>query len=148
LVYKSEGQLTASGTAFGIVLGFLVLVLPQLGFGTLLFWKGGQDTAVAARAQEQRQLLDIIKTQGQISISDLVIEQNSSRDSVQQMLYQLVGMGLFSGYINWDEGMLYSRQATELHKLSNCEHCNGELELAGKGIINCPFCGTEYFLES
>ncbi|MCP4418587.1 MAG: hypothetical protein GY805_18360, partial [Chloroflexi bacterium] len=66
LVYKSEGQLTASGTAFGIVLGFLVLVLPQLGFGVFLFWKGGQDTAVAARAQEQRQLLDIIKTQGQI----------------------------------------------------------------------------------
>ncbi len=148
LVYHNEGQLTTSGMALGITLGFLVLVLPQLGFGASLLWKGGQDTAVSERAQEQRKLLDIVKTQGQIAISDLVIELNSSRDAVQQQIYQLVGMGLFSGYINWDEGMLYSRQATDLHQLSNCEHCNGELELAGKGVIRCPFCGTEYFLES
>jgi hypothetical protein len=148
LVYKGEGLLTASGAALGIVLGFLVLVLPQLGFGAFLFWKGGQDAAITARAQKQRQLLDIVKTQGQIGISDLVIELNSSRDKVQQMLYQLVGMGLFSGYVNWDEGMLYSRQARELRQLKNCEVCNGELELAGKGVIRCPFCGTEYFLES
>ena len=148
LVYNNEGQLSSSGTALGITLGFLVLVLPQLGFGTFLFWKGGQEAAVTARAQEQRKLLDIVKTQGQIAISDLVIELNSSRDNVQQQIYQLVGMGLFSGYINWDEGMLYSRQATELRELSNCVVCNGELELAGKGVIRCPFCGTEYFLES
>ena len=148
VVYRGEGRLTAGGMALGITLGFLVLVLPQLGFGAYLFWKGGQDTAVAARAQEQRQLLDMVKARGQIAISDLVIELNSSRDQVQQHLYQLVGMGLFSGYINWDEGMLYSRQANDLHQLSNCEHCNGELELAGKGIIRCPFCGTEYFLDS
>jgi len=31
--------------------------------------------------------------------------------------------------------------------LSNCQHCNGSLELAGKGIVRCPFCGTEYYLD-
>jgi hypothetical protein len=147
LVYNNEGQLSTSGTALGITLSFLFLVLPQLGFGIFLFWKGGQETAVTGRAQEQRKLLDIVKTQSQINISDLIIELNSSRDNVQQQIYQLVGMGLFSGYINWDEGMLYSRQATDLRQLSNCEYCNGELELAGKGVIRCPFCGTEYFLK-
>jgi hypothetical protein len=146
-VYRGDG-LSDSGMALGITLGFLVLVLPQLGFGAFLLWKGGQDTAVTARAQEQRQLLDMVKTRGQIAISDLVIELSSSRETVQQNLYQLVGMGLFSGYVNWDEGMLYSRQANELHQLNKCEHCGGELELAGKGVIRCPFCGTEYFLES
>ncbi|VAW31202.1 hypothetical protein MNBD_CHLOROFLEXI01-4599 [hydrothermal vent metagenome] len=148
LVYKNDGLIGAGGAALGITLGLLVLVLPQLGFGAFLFWRGVQETAVTARAQEQRKLLDIVKAQGQIGISDLVIELNSSRDNVQQQIYQLVGMGLFSGYINWDEGMLYSRQATDLRQLSNCEYCNGKLELAGKGIIRCPFCGTEYFLES
>ncbi len=147
LVYRGEGRLTPGGLALGITLGFLVLVLPQLGFGAFLLWKGGQDAVVTARAQDQRQLLDMVKTRGQIAISDLVIELDSSRDIVQQNLYQLVGMGLFSGYVNWDEGMLYSRQATELHQLNKCEHCGGELELAGKGVIRCPFCGTEYFLE-
>ncbi|MCA9944152.1 MAG: hypothetical protein KC449_11755 [Anaerolineales bacterium] len=147
VVYRGEGRLSAGGMALGITLGFLVLVLPQLGFGAFLLWKGGQDTAVAARAQEQRQLLDMVKTRGQIAISDLVIELNSNRETVQKNLYQLVGMGLFSGYVNWDEGMLYSRQAKELHQINKCEHCGGELELAGKGVIRCPFCGTEYFLE-
>jgi hypothetical protein len=147
-VYRSEGRLSAGGMALGITLGLLVLVLPQLGFGAFLLWKGGQDTAVTARAQQQRQLLDMVKTRGQIAISDLAIELKSSRDAVQQNLYQLVGMGLFSGYVNWDEGMLYSRQAKELHQLNKCEHCGGELELAGKGVIRCPFCGTEYFLEA
>ncbi|WP_420627540.1 hypothetical protein [Candidatus Leptofilum sp.] len=147
-IYRGEGRLTAGGMALGITLGLLVLVLPQLGFGAFLFWKGGQDTAVAARAQQQRQLLDMVKTRGQVTISDLVIKLNSDRETVQQNLYQLVGMGLFSGYVNWDEGMLYSRQANELHQLHKCEHCGGELELAGKGVIRCPFCGTEYFLES
>ena len=147
LVYNSEGRLTPGSTALGITLGFLVLVLPQLGFGAFLLWKGVQDEAVTSRAQDQRQLLDMVKTRGQIGISDLVIELNSDRDTVQKNLYQLVGMGLFSGYVNWDEGMLYSRQANELHQLNKCEHCGGELELAGKGVIRCPFCGTEYFLE-
>ena len=80
LVYNSEGRLTAGGTALGITLGFLVLVLPQLGFGTFLFWKGGQEAVTTARAQEQRQLLDMVKTRGQIAISDLVIELKSSRE--------------------------------------------------------------------
>jgi hypothetical protein len=62
VVYKGEGRLTAGGMALGITLGFLVLVLPQIGFGAFLLWKGGQDAAVSARAQDQRQLLDMVKT--------------------------------------------------------------------------------------
>ena len=29
-----------------------------------------------------------------------------------------------------------------------CPNCAGELELAGKGVIQCPFCGAEVFLAS
>lgn len=143
---QSDGGLTSSGAALGIVLGLLVLVLPQLGFGTFLLWKGGQEAKTAVSAKKQRQILDIVKSRGQIPISDLVIEMQSNRDEVQQLLHQLVGMGLYSGYVNWDEGMLYSQEASELRTLDRCKHCNGELSLAGKGVIRCPYCGTEYFL--
>lgn len=68
VVYRGEGRLSAGGMALGITLGFLVLVLPQLGFGAFLLWKGGQDAAVSAKAQEQRQLLDMVKTRGQIAM--------------------------------------------------------------------------------
>ncbi|RMD49284.1 MAG: hypothetical protein D6835_05510 [Candidatus Thermofonsia bacterium] len=143
---QSDGGLTSAGAALGIVLGLLVLVLPQLGFGIFLLWKGGQEAKTAVSAKKQRQILDIVKSRGQIPISDLVIEMQSNRDDVQQLLHQLVGMGLYSGYVNWDEGMLYSQEASELRTLDRCKHCDGELSLAGKGVIRCPYCGTEYFL--
>ena len=63
------------------------------------------------------------------------------------MIYELVNMGLYSGYINWSEGTLYSSEASELRTLDRCKNCNGQLELAGKGVIRCPYCGTEYFLS-
>lgn len=136
-----------SGAVLGFAIGALVLALPMIGVGAFLWWRGGREAAAAVEADKQRELLNIVKTRGQIAVSDLVIELKSSRDEVNQMLGELVGMGLFSGYVNWDEGMLYSRQASELRQLSNCQQCNGELELAGKGIIRCPYCGTEYYLD-
>ena len=144
---RADGNLTASGASLGMALGILVLALPQLGFGAFLIWRGGQEAAVQAKADKQRELLNLVKTRGQIAISDLVIEMQSNRDEVQAMLHQLVGMGLFSGYVNWDEGMLYSQQASELRQLERCQNCNGELALAGKGVVRCPYCGAEYFLD-
>ena len=145
--YRAEGRLSAGGMVLGLALGYIVLVLPQLGIGALLIWKGGADAKTAVNAQEQRQLLNIVQTHGQVAISEVVIKMNSNVNHVQSLLYQLVGMGLYTGYINWDEGMLYSEQALNLRELTHCQHCNGQLELAGHGVIRCPFCGTEYFLD-
>ncbi len=147
IVYTREGNLTGGAATLGAVIGFLILVLPQLGFGTFLLIKGQQETAELTQANQQRQLLNIVKTRGQIDIGDLVIEMKSTRSQVKNLLHELVGMGLFSGYVNWDEGVLYSRQASQLRDLEKCEHCSGQLELAGKGVVHCPYCGTEYFLE-
>ena len=146
-VLNAQEGLPAGARSLGIALGFLVLVLPQWGVGAYMLWQGGREAVTAVKANKQRQLLNIVKTRGQVAVSDLVIELQSTRDDVQHMLNELVGMGLFSGYVNWDEGMLYSRQASELRELTRCENCDGELELAGKGVIHCPYCGTEYFLE-
>ena len=145
IMYQDQGN--AMAAFLGFTLGFFVLVLPQLGFGTFFLWKGGQEADDSDRAKKQRDLLNIVKTQGQVDIGDLVIEMGSSTEEVKGLLQDLVGMGLFSGYVNWDEGMLYSQQATKLRELHNCANCDGELELAGKGVIRCPYCGTEYFLD-
>ncbi len=146
-VYRSEGNIDSGAAVLGAAVFIAVLVLPQWGIGGFLLWKGGQEAGTAAQANKQRQLLNMVKTRGQVDIGDLVIEMQSSRKEVNQMLNQLVGMGLFSGYVNWDEGVLYSEQASALRQLKNCLNCNGELELAGKGVIRCPYCGTEYFLD-
>jgi hypothetical protein len=145
-VYRSEGSLTSGAATLGIVIGLLVLVLPQLGFGAYLLMRGQQEAVVAESASKQRKMLGMIKAKGQVNIADLAIELRSSRDEIQGMIYELVNMGLYSGYINWSEGTLYSSEASELRTLDRCKNCNGQLELAGKGVIRCPYCGTEYFL--
>ena len=145
-VYRSEGSLTSGAATLGIVIGLLVLVLPQLGFGAYLLMRDQQEAVVAESASKQRKMLGMIKAKGQVNIADLAIELRSSRDEIQGMIYELVNMGLYSGYINWSEGTLYSSEASELRTLDRCKNCNGQLELAGKGVIRCPYCGTEYFL--
>lgn len=144
--YALDESLPRSAAILGFGLGAAVLILP-LAAGVYMIWRGGQEAAADARAGKQRQLLNMVKTRGQVAISDLAIEMNVSRDDVQAMLHDLVGKGLFSGYVNWDEGMLYSRQASQLRERSTCEVCGGQLELAGQGVIRCPYCGTDYFLE-
>lgn len=146
-VYRSEGSLTSGAATLGFVIGFIILVLPQLGFGAFLLIRGRQEAIDAQTATNQRKLLGIIKTRGQVNIVDLVMDMQSSRDEVQNMIYELVNMGLYSGYINWKEGTLYSSEASELRNLDRCKNCGGQLELAGKGVIRCPYCGTEYFLS-
>ena len=145
-VYRNEGSLTSGAATLGITLGFLVLVLPQLAFGAYLLMQSKQESIVAESAGKQRKMLGMIKAKGQVHISDLAIEMRSSREEIQGMLYELVNMGLYSGYINWDEGILYSSEASELRTLDRCKNCNGQLEIAGKGVIRCPYCGTDYFL--
>lgn len=142
-----EGTLEGSGAVFGLVLLFGVLILPLIGGGIYFLIRGQSEAKELAAVQEQRRLLDIISTQGQVSIADLVMETRSTRDRVQSDLYTLVGRGLFSGYVDWNKGVLYSVEASQLQGRQTCPNCGGQVELAGKGLIKCPFCGAEIFLQ-
>ena len=141
-----EGTIEASGAAFGGAIFAGVLVLPLVGGGLFLMKKGGDEERDLARVREQRKLLDMVKTRGQVAVSDLVLELNATTDKVRNDISDLVGRGLFSGYVDWDKGVLYSVDASALSGKSNCPNCGGQLELAGKGIIKCPYCGSEIFL--
>ncbi len=133
----------------GAILGGALLALPVLllvGGGVFLLVRSSREAKTDAERETLRRILDLVSSRGQIPISDLVIELASTRDQVQGQVHALVGMGVFSGYVNWDEGVLYSTEAASLRDLERCKHCGGELKLVGKGVISCPFCGTEYFL--
>lgn len=138
--------LTIAGAVLGVVLT-LIIIVPLVGVGIFIMAKGSQEEKAMAEVAHQRKLLNIVKTQGQVTISDLVLELDTTYDQVKDWLYDLVGKGLFSGYVNWDDGILFSQQASQLRGETNCKHCGGELSLAGKGVVNCPYCGTEYFLS-
>lgn len=141
----AEGN-TRGGALLGAILSLLI-VAPLVGIGIFLLIRGRQEERVMADIAQQRKLLNIVKTQGQVTISDMVLELDGSYDQIKDWIYELVGRGLFSGYVNWEEGTLYSQQASELRGETRCKHCGGELNLAGKGVVRCPYCGTEYFIS-
>jgi hypothetical protein len=124
-----------------------IVALPLAGIGVFMIMRGQQDVKTEAVAQKQRRLLDMVTTRGELPIADAAVELQVPRDELKNWIYRLVGLGVFSGYINWDDGILFSAQASQLRDLTNCKKCGGEVKLAGKGVVKCPYCGTEYFLD-
>lgn len=45
--YASGGLLTATSATIGVIVAFIVLVLPQIGLGAYLIWHSLQETAVS-----------------------------------------------------------------------------------------------------
>lgn len=151
--FLGAGALTGQmETIAGLILGFalliVVLVAPLAGGGVLILVRSRREEAETHEAERLRRILDMVKTRGQVDVSDIIIELQSDLPSVQAMVYKLVGMGVFSGYVNWDEGVLYSTEAGQIRELQQCKHCGGAVSFAGKGVLRCPFCETEYFLSS
>ncbi len=138
-------------TPDGALLGFFILaviVLPLCGGGVYLMTKGRQETAEFAEIQKEKTILNMVLAQGKVTLGEAALETHSSRDQVENYVRDLVGKSLFSGAINWKDGVLYSRQAQEMKADQKCPNCGGQLELVGKGMIKCPYCGAEVFLAS
>ena len=140
-------DLQTTGAVFGAVFIYGLIVLPLIGGGVFLLIKGQSEAKDLANVDRQRELLGIISTRGQVSNGDVVHQMKSTRDQVQADLNALVSRGLFSGYVDWSKGMLYSVETSKLQGRTTCPNCGGQLELAGKGLIKCPYCGAEIFLQ-
>ena len=138
--------MTTGGALVGAGIAFIPVAL-LVGAGIYLYTQGGAQAEEESVMRKQRQLLDILKSRGQVSVEDMALEMHASVDSVKDMVHQLVGLQVFSGYVNWNDGILYSEDASKLRELRNCKNCGGDIRLAGKGVVVCPYCGTEYFLS-
>lgn len=145
-LFTNEG-LEGPARILGLALALIVLVGPLVGGGIYLTAFGGREAAQQQAASQQRKLLNIVQTRGQVRVDDVAVELQVPRSEVREMIYALVGLGVFSGYIKWDEGVLYSSEASQLRDLKQCPNCGGEITLSGKGIATCRFCGTEFFLS-
>jgi hypothetical protein len=139
------GKLDIAAAILGLGLA-AIIAAPLIGIGVFMQVKGRQESKEMAYVQQERKLLGLIQAQGQINVAQAALEIGTTRDGLKGMIYDLVDKGFFAGYINWQEGMLYSQDAAKLKAGSRCPNCNGELQLAGKGVIRCPYCGTDIFL--
>lgn len=147
-VVVSAIRSTETASTGGLILGLAIVAivtLPLLAGGIYLIVRGRAEEAEQVDIRRQRKILDMVKTRGQVNISDLVLELRSSSAQVRDDIYNLVGLGLFTGYVNWKTGVLYSMEASQLTG-NKCPNCGGEQAFAGKGVITCQYCGSQVFL--
>ena len=140
----ATGSLQATGFVLGLAL-LAILVLPFFAVGIVLLVRGRAESRDYARVAQERKLLDMVLTRGQLAVADAALELNLARDQVRNYVYDLVGKGLFTGYVNWDDGILYAREAAAMQS-NKCPNCGGVREVAGKGVVRCQHCGSELFL--
>jgi len=141
---RAEGRLEMSGFLLGLAI-VLVLALPLLGAGAFTLVRGRSEARQFAEAEKEKKILNMVRTQGRVNVAEVAIEMDLTRDQVKEYIYDLVGKGLFTGYINWDEGILYALEAAEMRS-TKCPNCGGVREMVGKGVVKCPYCGSELFL--
>jgi DNA-directed RNA polymerase subunit RPC12/RpoP len=148
IAQASTAETTTTGAILGMLIVTLVVVLPLGAGGIYLFVKGKQESAAYGEVAQQKKILNMVLAQGKVSLSEVALELNVPRDQVEDMVRDLVGKELFSGAINWQDGVLYSRQASQMKADRKCPNCGGQVDLVGKGVIKCPYCASEVFLAS
>jgi hypothetical protein len=102
----------------------------------------GYIITAAALAQKQQALLDAVQARGKVRLEMLMRLLDATHEQVRDWIYQLVQRGQFRGYINWQEGILYSSYAKHIGENSQCPQCGGKLSPAGASTIRCEHCGT------
>jgi len=139
-------EVSAGGSRAGYVLGLVLFSLPFVAVGLYLLLASRGEMRAESRADKQRTILNAVMTRGRVSVADLAIECNLTRDQVRESVYDLIGKDLFRGYVNWERGELVSAEAAQI-KNDSCPNCGGRVDLAGKGLVRCPYCGTETYLS-
>jgi hypothetical protein len=130
----------------GHVLGLVLFCLPFWAVALYLLLSSRGEVREESKADKQRTILNAIMTRGRVSVADIAIECNLTREQVRNHVYDLIGKDLFRGYVNWEKGELVSAEAAQIKK-DTCPNCGGKVELAGKGLVRCPYCGTETYLS-
>lgn len=147
---------TISSTAFfvlipfsgsrNMMIGSLLLATPFMGLGAFLYWRGKKTLSELAIIQHQKRLLFMLKQQEYVRINDVGCALGKSPSYVQYLIHDLVAKGLFHGYLDRTEGLLFPRWSGSLRGLKKCPICAGKQEFTRKRTIDCQHCRAQIFL--
>lgn len=151
VLYGLANRDVLTGGSIALVSGCGVLLGVILAGAGIFFYVNGQsESRDYAEVAKEQQVLNAVQTQGELRIANLAVEMNLGVDQIKRYVYDLVGKGLFTGYVDWQAGKLISQDAGQLARTiqdtGKCPNCGAPLALAGKGLIKCGYCGAEFFL--
>ena len=121
----------------GVALGFVLFSLPFLAVGIYFLLSARGEIKAESKADKERAILNAVMTRGKVSVADLAIEGNLTRDQVKGYIYDLIGKDLFRGYVNWDKGELVSAEAAQI-KDGTCPNCGGHAGAGRQGTGAVP----------
>lgn len=140
----SAGALNTEGVLVGAFIAF-VLVASIIGFGIYLYVQAEANNEPASEMAKQRRLLDWLQDEESLTLQQIYLELDITRDDLRSMLAELAGLQAFSGYINWQAETVHYMPASELRNLHQCKQCDNFINVQGKGVT-CQTCGTQYLL--
>ncbi len=146
---SQPGSSLGSGGADLTLGGCLIVAAVVAGFGVWFLIQGRSETAQFGEVEKEKRILNIVQTQGTVQLGAMAIEMNMPLDKIKGYIYDLVGKGLFTGYVDWRVGKLVSSDAaviTQAVITGKCPNCGAPQVVAGKGVIRCDYCGAEFFL--
>lgn len=87
-----------------------------MGSGLYLFLKDepGESVAETSHVYQQREMMDILRSQGRISMLDMALELRLSVQEVQDLIRDMQRLGVFDGYVDWESAMIYAHRPGQL----------------------------------
>jgi hypothetical protein len=145
---SGPGRIQGGGAAVAMIFA-LIPALVIGGAGVWFLMHGRTEVAQFADVEKQKRILNIVQTQGTVQLASMALEMNMPLSQVKEAIYDLVGKGLFTGYVDWKSGKLVSSDAAAINDAvvtGKCPNCGAPQVVAGKGMIRCEYCGAEFFL--
>lgn len=97
------------------------------------------------RDRLKEKMLNIIESRGKVNLQLLAKELKVSSKALEGLIYEVVGEKRFKGYIDWRAGEIFMDTAIKMES-NRCPTCGAFVEMVGKDLVKCPYCGTETFL--
>jgi hypothetical protein len=132
-----------------LVVWALIAFIPValfVGYGIYLYAKSAPPEVIPeSTLQNQRDLLNKLKSQGQVYLRDVAQEFNVDAQKIREIVYELVALRVISGYVDWERGIMHIAEDEVLRSATTCAKCGKPITLDNSPTA-CKTCGMEYFL--
>ena len=97
------------------LIGFVPSAL-LAGYGTYQYIQAGEepDEIPLIDVRQQRELVDLIHERGMITITEAAQVLDISERDVKDAIRQLFELEIFTGYVDWDNNVVYSQRTKRL----------------------------------
>ena len=141
----THGETTMPGAILGACLALFVVGAPLAIGGAVLLARGRAEARENATLEREKRVLEMVLSKGKLSFAEAALNLGLTRGDVEEAVRSLVGKAVFSGAVDWSGGVLYSKDAASLDASKRCPNCGGQVEIAGKDLVRCAYCGTDVF---